>query len=155
MNNLSNNFVALIPLRGGSKSIHKKNIKLIAGKPLCAWTLEAALASELIDQVYVSTDCDEIEDTVQSIDSGVQIIKRPDELATDTASTEAVMLHFASQVDFNNLITIQATSPLLEVLDLERAISQFQVDLCDSMLSAVRCKRFFWQENGQAINTTL
>jgi len=78
--------VALIPLRGGSKSIPKKNIKPLAGKPLCAWVLEAATAATRIDAVYVSTDCPEIAAVVQGLDLGIHIITRPAEFATDAAS---------------------------------------------------------------------
>ena len=101
--------VALIPLRGGSKSIPRKNIKIIAGKPLCAWVLEAAHDVAEIDDVYVSTDDYEIISVVHSLNLGTKIIKRPAEFATDEASTESVMNHFSECVDFDILITIQAT----------------------------------------------
>lgn len=146
------NNVALIPLRGGSKSIPKKNIKPLAGKPLSAWTLEAAAGCAAIHTVYVSTDSEEIADVVQGLGLGVQVIKRPAEFATDEASTEAVMLHFMSQVDFDVLVTIQATSPLLAACDLDRALAQFHDQQLDSMLSAVRTKRFFWQDDATPIN---
>ena len=95
------NKVALIPLRGGSKSIPKKNIKLLAGKPLAAWTLEAGVRASHIDALYVSTDSYEIADVVEGLGLGVQVIMRPAEFATDEASTEAVMLHFMSEVQFD------------------------------------------------------
>lgn len=144
--------VALIPLRGGSKSIPQKNIKLIAGKPLCAWCLEAAIKSRSIDSVYVSTDCAKIADVVESLGLGVKVIFRPDEFATDESSTESVMLHFMSQLSFDALVTIQVTSPLLQAQDLNRALVQFQAEKYDSMLSAVRVKRFFWDNNSSPIN---
>ncbi len=144
--------LALIPLRGGSKSIPKKNIKEIAGKPLCAWVLEAASQAAHIDGVYVSTDSAEIEAVVDSLNLNVKVIQRPSELATDEASTESVMLHFMQQVAFDNLVTIQATSPLLLSEHLDDALQQFQLKNLDSMLSAVRTKRFFWNDNGTAFN---
>ena len=144
--------VALLPLRGGSKSILKKNIKSIAGKPLSAWTLAAAAGSTQVSAVYVSTDSDEIADVVHGLGLGVKVISRPDEFATDGATTESVMLHFMREVDFDVLITIQATSPLLTAHDLDQAITQFQKQRLDSMLSAVRTKRFFWNDNASPIN---
>lgn len=144
--------LALIPLRGGSKSIPKKNIKEIAGKPLCAWVLEAASQAAHIDAVYVSTESAEIEAVVHSLNLNVKVIQRPNELATDEASTESVMLHFMDKVAFNNLVTIQATSPLLLSEHLDDALQQFQLKNLDSMLSAVRTKRFFWNDNGTAFN---
>ncbi|MBU6243490.1 MAG: acylneuraminate cytidylyltransferase family protein [Acidobacteria bacterium] len=144
--------VALIPLRGGSKSIPKKNIKLIAGRPLAYWTLEAAVGCKYIDAVYVSTDSAEIADVVTALGLGIKVVMRPEELATDEASTELVMLHFMEQVKFNDLVTIQATSPLLTSHELERAIEQFDRMQLDSMLSAVRSKRFFWRDDATPIN---
>jgi CMP-N-acetylneuraminic acid synthetase len=144
--------IALIPLRGGSKSIPKKNIKTLAGKPLCAWVLEAASNAKEIDAVYVSTDCTEIAAVVRNLGLGVQIIERPATLATDTASTEAVMLHFIEQVPCERLVTIQATSPQLSAADLNAALVRFKRDRLDSLLSAVRTKRFFWNDTATPVN---
>lgn len=145
--------VALIPLRGGSKSILRKNIKLLAGKPLCYWVCYAASQAKGIDTVYVSTDDAEIRDTVLSLGLGIKIIDRPAEFAQDTSSTESVMLHFMEEVpDFDLLITLQATSPLTTSEDIDNAINHFSKNNLDSLLTAVRTKRFFWTEGGKAIN---
>ncbi len=144
--------IALVPLRGGSKSIPLKNIKPIGGKPLCGWVLEAATACPDIDAVYVSTDSAIIRQTVMDMGLDVQIIERPEELATDEASTESVMLHFAGQVPCERLVTIQATSPLLTARHLSEALKRFDAEGLDSMLSAVRIKRFFWNDDGQPLN---
>lgn len=143
---------AIVPLRGGSKSIPKKNIKPLAGMPLATWTLLAASGAKSINEVYVSTDCQEITAVVHNLQVGVNVIPRPAQFATDEASTESVMLHFMSQVDFDVLVTVQATSPLLTSLDLDRAITQFHEQQLDSMLSAVRTKRFFWTDDAMPIN---
>jgi N-acylneuraminate cytidylyltransferase len=143
---------ALIPLRGGSKSIPRKNIKHLAGKPLSAWTLEAASGAPHIDAVYVSTDSEEIARVVQGLGLGVKVIFRPAEYATDEASTESVMLHFMQEVPFDVLVTIQATSPLLTTQDLDLALAHFQAQHLESMLSAVRTKRFFWHDDATPIN---
>ena len=143
---------SLIPLRGNSKSIPKKNIKPIAGKPLSAWALEASATATSIIDTYVSTDSQEIADVVQSLGLGIQVVNRPAEFATDEASTESVLLHFMSLVDFDVLVTIQATSPLLTAQDLDAAIAQFKAQGLDSMLSAVRTKRFFWNDDATPIN---
>jgi CMP-N-acetylneuraminic acid synthetase len=144
--------IALIPLRGGSKSIPNKNIKILFEKPLAYWVLLASKNSLLIDDIYVSTDSEEIANTVTAMNLGVNIIFRPLEYATDEASTESVMLHFMSKIDFDVLVTIQATSPLLTGINIDDAITQFQLLKFDSMLSAVRAKRFFWSDDGKAIN---
>ncbi len=146
------NIVALVPLRGGSKSIPYKNIKSIADKPLCAWVLEAASFSKLIDDVYVSTDSKKIMDVVFRLSLPVKILKRDPSLATDSSSTESVMLDFMNRVDFDILVTIQATSPLTRPEDLDLAIKQFLDNNLDSLLTGARMKRFFWTDNSKPIN---
>lgn len=147
-----NKIVALVPLRGGSKSIPDKNIRLIAGKPLCAWVLEAACRSKVFAEVVVSTDSAKIASVVQNLDLPVKILDRPAALATDEASTEAVMLHAAQRLEFDILATIQATSPLVQADDFRLACDLFKTHGYDSLLTAVRTKRFFWQEDGTALN---
>ena len=152
--------VAFIPVRGGSKSIPLKNIKMINGKPLVYWTVKAACECKYIDKVYVSTDSEEIKETVEAfrrnlgIDgvSKIQVIGRSQESASDTASTESAMLEFASMYEFDNIVLIQATSPLLCADDLNRGFDLFMREDVDSVLSVVRQKRFNWKydENGYA-----
>ncbi len=144
--------VALIPLRGGSKGILRKNIININGKPLCYWALLAATSTKNIDGVYVSTDSKEIAETVQSLDLGVKIVERPLELATDEASTDAVTLHFASVVDFDNVVTIQATSPLLKASQLKEAVDKYLDGNYDSLISTYRLKQFLWNEDATPQN---
>jgi len=145
--------VALVPLRGGSKSIPKKNIKLIAGKPLCMWVIEEALQVGEISQVYVSTESQEIIDVVKGIKhEKLHLIERPVELSTDDASTESVMLHFAEKVSFEYLVTIQATSPLTTTGDIVNGIKKVLSEDLDSLVTGVRVKRFFWDSNGIPLN---
>lgn len=144
--------VALVPLRGGSKSIIKKNIKSIAGKPLCEWVLSASAMSKYVDEVYVSTESEEIKNVVNSLNLNVKIIDRPVELAQDKSSTEDVMLHFMDKVNFDLLVTIQATSPLTDVADIDAAIESFFKNNYDSLLTVVRSKRFLWAEGGLPVN---
>ena len=145
--------VALVPLRGGSKAIPGKNIKIIGERPLCAWVLDAAVNAARIAQVCVSTDDQEIKEVVTRLDLGIRIIDRPAELATDEASTESVMLHFLEHsTEFDRLVTIQATSPLLEGWQLDEALERYETEQYDSMLSVVRTKAFFWNEDGTPVN---
>jgi CMP-N-acetylneuraminic acid synthetase len=149
---LNPSVVALVPLRGGSKSIPMKNIKPLAGKPMCAWALEAALGAPCIDKVYVSTDSAAIADTVRALDPHIGIIDRPAEFAQDTSSTEAVMLHFADLVPFDYLFTIQATSPLTQSGDFQSAFERLRAEGRDSLLTGTRTKRFFWTFGGKPLN---
>lgn len=150
--------VAFIPVRGGSKSIPLKNIKEICGKPLVYWVVKAACECKYIDKVYVATDSEKIKECVEKLKKEeailkkVEVIGRTKESATDTASTEYAMLEFAKEIDFDNIVLIQATSPLLESEDLDKGFEIFEEDGVDSVLSAVRQKRFCWgkDKNGYA-----
>ncbi len=144
---------AFIPVRGGSKSIPLKNIREIAGKPLVYWTAKAANDCPRIDKVYIATDSDKIRDAVTEFClNKVTVIGRSADNATDTASTEAAMLEFAAEYAFDNIILIQATSPLLTSEDLTGGLEEFDKPETDSVLSAVRQKRFQWavEDNGFA-----
>ncbi|RHB39737.1 acylneuraminate cytidylyltransferase [Enterocloster aldenensis] len=137
--------VAFIPVRGGSKSIPLKNIKLINGYPLVYWTIKAAVESKSIDAVYVSTDSEIIKSTVYDFSfKNVFIIERSYETATDTASTELSMLEFAVNYEFDNIVLIQATSPLLTAKDIDGGFALFNTEGTDSVLSGVYQKRFNW-----------
>ena len=152
--------VAFIPVRGGSKSIPLKNIKPLCGKPLVYWTIKAACNCEQIDKVFVSTDSEEIWNIVESFkaegDNTIQkkliLVKRSSITASDTASTESAMLEFAKSFEFDNIVLIQATSPLLRTSDLTKGFEVFNEYNTDSVLSVVVQKRFQWSidENGNA-----
>lgn len=144
--------VAFIPVRGGSKSIPLKNIKPICGKPLVYWTVKASCECKYIDKVYVATDSEKIKETVGGFKVGaearlfskVEVIGRSDESASDTASTEFAMLEFSKNYEFDNVVLVQATSPLLKSDDLNRGFEAFKEVGTDSVLSVVPQKRFNW-----------
>ncbi len=137
--------VAFIPVRGGSKSIPLKNIKMIAGHPLVYWATSAASNCADIDLVYVATDSEQIRNTVEGFGfPNVRVIDRSEASATDTASTESAMLEFAEQYDFDDIVLIQATSPLLTSEDLSRGFELYREEGTDSVLSVVSQKRFIW-----------
>ena len=124
--------VAFIPVRGGSKSIPFKNIKTICGRPLVYWTIKAACECSYIDAVYVATDSDKVREAVIQLQNEsrdlfhkMKVIGRSSETASDTASTESAMLEFASKYDFDNIVLIQATSPLLTADDLAGGFELF------------------------------
>lgn len=138
--------IAFIPVRGGSKGIPGKNIKLMAGKPLVLWTVEAASACAEIDEVIVSTDSVEIRRVVEVAGlPKVRVADRGAATATDTASTESVMLEYAQANEFARMILIQATSPLLQAEDLRGGIRLLQESGADSLVSVVEQKRFIWK----------
>ena len=146
--------VAFIPVRGGSKSIPLKNIKMLAGHPLVYWTVKAACDCKYIDRVFVATDSDRIRDTVTGFGlDKVEVIGRSAATASDTASTESALLEFAQEHEFENVYLIQATSPLLTGEDLDRGHELYMSDKTDSVLSVVRQKRFNWtvRKDGTAV----
>jgi N-acylneuraminate cytidylyltransferase/CMP-N,N'-diacetyllegionaminic acid synthase len=121
--------MALIPARGGSKGLPRKNILPLAGKPLIAWTIEAALQSNLCDKVIVSTDDEEIAAVARQYGAEVPFL-RPPELATDNAKTIDVILHainhqLSQNRSFDFLLLLQPTSPLRNAGDIRNAVEFF------------------------------
>jgi N-acylneuraminate cytidylyltransferase len=102
--------VSVILARGGSKGIPRKNIVDLNGKPLLAYTIKASLESE-VDETWVSTDDDEIAQIAAL--HGARVLRRPDSISDDKSSSESALLHFAENIDFDNVVFIQPTSPLL------------------------------------------
>ncbi len=147
-------YIALIPARCGSKSIRLKNIKSFCGKPLIYWTVAALQKTEEIDTIYVATDCDQIESTVNDFGfDKLRVYRRDEKNAKDTSSTESVLLEFIDENKPNPddfLFLVQATSPFTQAKDFSNAIAKIKEG--DSLLSCVNQKRFYWNENGSPIN---
>lgn len=139
-----NLFVALIPIRSGSKGIPKKNIKIINGKPLVSWVIYAASNCNEINEIFIATDSDEFAELVITNHNDVNIFERSIKSSTDNAQTEEVMIEFSKKHQFENIILIQATSPLLDTEYLQKGINMFKTGKYDSILSVIRNRRFFW-----------
>ena len=117
----NNTFLAIIPARGGSKRLPRKNVLDLNGKPLIAWSIEAGLNSKYIDKVVVTSDDDDILNLSKSL--GVEILKRPDYLASDTATTFDTIKHVIEEVaNYDYIILLQPTSPLRDALHIDEAI---------------------------------
>lgn len=129
--------LALIPARGGSKGIPRKNIRPLLGKPLIAWSIEAAKASKLVDVVAVSTDDAEIAAVARKY--GAEVIDRPKELATDDASTLAVMQHALRTRPAEILVLLQPTSPVRDGGLIDDCIQRFQSTSADSLATGFNC----------------
>ena len=140
-----NNITAFIPARGGSKGIPEKNIKTFAGKPLVVHSIEYALNCSQIDEVVVSTDDDKIAKIARK--AGARIVKRPPELATDTATTESAIHHYLNKFSKKPdiVVLLQATSPLRPKGSLDKALTHFTNGGYDSLLSISPTHRFFWR----------
>ena len=118
--------LAIIPARGGSKRLPRKNIIDLCGKPLIAWSIEAAKKSQNVDDVVVSSDCNEVLEISSKFD--IVTIKRPDALAQDSSSSGSVVSHVINTMKKNGklydyLILLQPTSPLRDDTDIDSAFS--------------------------------
>jgi len=144
--------ISIIPARGGSKSIPRKNIKLLAGKPLLAYSIEQSLNSKLVDRTIVSTDDKEIADIAKKY--GAEVIERPAELATDTARTEPVLQHVVNLLESKGehidiIVLLQPTSPLREKEDIDNAINTLLKIKADSLVSVYDFYPYFlWDKKG-------
>lgn len=142
--------VCLVPARGGSQGIPRKNVREICGRPLIAWVLESALESEVFDEVWVSTDDDEIE-TV-ALASGARVHRRDPATATSEASTESVVFDFLKTHDPTRVCIVQATSPLTTAEHFRDAYSLMRRDDCDSLVTVTRQHIFLWSAEGEPLN---
>jgi len=148
---IGHNVVAIIPARGGSKGIPRKNIKMLADKPLIAYSIEQALLSEHIDRVIVSTDNQEIADISLNYGAEVPFI-RPKKLANDTAGTEPVLQHtvkYLEEKDNYNvdlIVLLQPTSPIRYAKDIDESINKLIDSKANSLLSVCQSHSFFWKE---------
>lgn len=147
--------IAIIPARGGSKSIPRKNIIDFCGKPLIAWSIEQACGSKYIHDVYVSTEDEEIARVSRQY--GAKIIWRPLELAADTSSSEEALLHAISELEktreIDVVVFLQATSPLREVGDIDTAIEDFFAKQADSLVSASIQHFCVWGNEGGSLKS--
>ena len=133
-----NLFVALIPARGGSKGLKKKNLYPVNNKPLISWTIESAISSHYLEQIFVSSDDNSILEIASK--EGVNCIERPANLAEDTSSMESVIMHSIEQIDkqgigFKYLILLQPTSPLRDSKDIDLACKKFIQLKANSLIS--------------------
>lgn len=141
--------LAVIPARGGSKGIPRKNIRLMNGRPLISYAIATALASRFITDVFVSTDNTEIADVARS--GGAQVIKRGAKLSSDLVTLDPVVYHAKCEAErrlgcvFDDVVTMQPTSPLLRVSTLDRAIEMFLHENVDTLISVVNRPHLVWE----------
>lgn len=150
--------VALIPIRSKSKGIPDKNIREIAGKPLVAWTIEHCLASDRIDRVIVSTDSKDYAEIARQAGAEVPFL-RPDDISSDTSSTEAVMLHLDAYLtdegyDYDAMLLAQATSPVRRPGLATDCVSKWKETGADSLLTVTLNESFFWRRGSDGFEAT-
>jgi CMP-N-acetylneuraminic acid synthetase len=124
--------LGLIPARGGSKGVPRKNLALVAGRPLLAWTVAAAQEARTLTQLVVSTDDDEI-----AAAAAVDVLRRPPELAADDTPMLDVVRHAVEQLAPEVVVLLQPTSPLRRAEHIDAAVTLLQESGADAVVSVV------------------
>ncbi|MGB2822162.1 MAG: acylneuraminate cytidylyltransferase family protein, partial [Phycisphaerae bacterium] len=148
--------LAVIPARGGSKGIPRKNVLRLAGKPLIAHTIEQALGSRIVTRLVVSTDDEEISQV--SLSCGAEVVRRPAQISGDEASSEAALLHVLEHLreteDYRPdlLVFLQCTSPLTLAEDIDGTVEALRKQEADTALAVAPFHYFLWKTgpNGHA-----
>lgn len=135
--------LGVIPARGGSKGIPKKNIKKLKKKPLIQWSIEAAQESELLDKFIVSTDDSEIASISSNL--GAEVLDRSPELATDNATTVSVLQNVLEEIDASIIVLLQPTSPIRVDNLIDKAIQRFlSEESADALATGYNSHHFEW-----------
>jgi CMP-N,N'-diacetyllegionaminic acid synthase len=151
--------LAIIPARGGSKGLPRKNIRLIAGEPLIAHTIEQAISARTVGRTTVSTDDEEIAEVAKYY--GAEVVMRPTELASDTAASESALVHvldFLHQQEGYEpdlVVFLQCTSPVRNWGAIDKAVELLVEKNADSLVSVTPWHGFIWQEErgvGRSVN---
>ena len=138
--------LGVVPARGGSKGISDKNLCRVGGRSLLARTIHTASQSRFLTRIVVTTDSPRVAE--ESLAAGASVIKRPGALASDTASSEAALLHAVEQhPDSEVIVFLQCTSPFLTTADLDRTIAAVAEGDADVAFTAVRSHGFLWQRH--------
>lgn len=149
--------VAIIPARGGSKRLPRKNLLPLVGKPLLAHTIEHAKKAESISRTIVSTEDHEVAAVADAY--GADIIVRPNELASDTASSESALRHCLDHLKATEgyspdlVVLLQGTSPIRRPSDIDAAVKILLDRRADSLLSACRSHVFLWRRAGDRVKS--
>jgi len=144
-------YLAIIPARGGSKGIPRKNVLPLAGKPLIAHSIEQAQQSKYITRIVVSTDDAEIAATVSA--AGAEVVWRPSEISGDNASSESALVHTLRYLDESEgyrpeiLVFLQCTSPLTQTADIDGTIESLLNEGADTALAVIPFHYFLWKYN--------
>ena len=143
--------LGLIPCRGGSKGIPRKNVREVAGEPLLAHTVRASLDADHVDRTVVSTDDEEIKQA--ALEAGADVpFDRPDELATDEALVEPVVEHAVEWLrehegeEFDTILLLQATAPLRTAEQVDEAVERYRERDADSVVAVSEGDSYRWRE---------
>ena len=147
--------LAVIPARGGSKGIPGKNLQTVGGIPLVVRSVQAALASQRVHRVVVSTDDAAIAAAVEA--QGAEVIHRPARIAGDTASSESALLHALELLEQQGplapqLVFLQCTSPFTHAAQIDRVLEALAAPGINSAFAVAPWHGFLWRQDGRGIN---
>jgi len=142
MNSEQTEVVAVIPARSGSKGIPNKNIRFLLGKPMIAYAIETAKASQIITRVIVSTDSPEVKIIAHQL--GVEVHERSADLCGDAVTLDAVIFDAVKNIDCQVVVTMQPTSPTLTSQTLDAALTYFRQKELDTLISAINRPHLAW-----------
>lgn len=146
-NSVSLNFLIIIPARGGSKGVPRKNLRTVGGHPLIEWSIRSGQESNHSKTVVVSTDDDKIAQIATS--SGALVVLRPAHLATDTSQTELTMAHALDEIadadSYSHIVLLQPTAPIRRVGLVDQAIEKMMHDGSESLVGVVESSPFIWK----------
>ena len=151
---INSKFLIVVPARGGSKGVPRKNLRAVGGLPLIEWSIRSGLESIHSKTVVVSTDDDEIAQIATS--AGALVVMRPAHLATDTSQTELTMAHVLDVItdadSYSHIVLLQPTAPIRRVGLVDQAIEKMMHDGSDSLVGVVESSPFIWK--GSTTNAT-
>ena len=147
-------FLIILPARGGSKGVPRKNLRAVGGLPLVEWSIHSGQESNHSKTVVVSTDDDEIAHIATS--AGALVVFRPAHLATDTSQTELTIAHVLDVVtdadSYSHIVLLQPTAPIRRVGLVDQAIEKMMNECSDSLVGVVESSPFIWK--GSTTNAT-
>lgn len=146
------NILAIIPARGGSRGIPQKNLQILGGKTLLARSIDAARAANDIQRIVVSTDCNDI--AAEAIRQGAEVVRRPAEISTSLASSEAALLHALGELRAASyvpdlVVFLQCTAPLTAAEDITGTIKSLTTEQADTAFAAVPSHFFLWRTSAE------
>lgn len=138
--------LGVIPARGGSKGVKRKNLRPVCGRPLVYWSIKAARESKLLDRFIVSTEDSEIKSAAESF--GAEVLDRPESLARDHSTTLSVLRHILNEIDGVDIIVLlQPTSPIRNGQLIDRCMRKFLASGADSLATGFTSLQYEWGVN--------
>lgn len=135
-------YLGLIPARGNSKRVPKKNVRMINGMPLICWSINSAKESKLLDKTAVSTEDADVKRIAKDYD--IEVIDRPKEFSKDNVPLTSVLRHTLETIPTENIVVLRPTSPIRTESIIDRAIEKYEKENGDSLMTGFMNKEYEW-----------